>query len=75
MGYYIILYNILLLFGGLFVSGGLRPLPKWPIASAGSAWELWGFGIKWGNEESFWVWFFVWQRGKVKEEGGGGKDI
>ena len=21
--------------GGLFISGGLRPLPKWPIASAG----------------------------------------
>ena len=36
MGYYIILYNILLLFGGLFISGGLRPLPKWPIASAGT---------------------------------------
>ena len=35
MGYYIILYNILLLFGGPFISGGLRPLPKWPIASAG----------------------------------------
>ena len=30
-----ILYNILLLFGGLFISGGLRPLSKWPIASAG----------------------------------------
>ena len=30
-----ILYNILLLlFGGLFISGGLRPPPKWPIASA-----------------------------------------
>ena len=37
MGYYIILYNILLLFGGLFISGGLRPLPKWPIALAGPA--------------------------------------
>ena len=31
-----ILYNILLLFGGLFISGGLRPLPaKWPITLAG----------------------------------------
>ena len=30
-----ILYNILLLlFGGLFVSGGLKPPPRWPIASA-----------------------------------------
>ena len=35
MGYYIILYNILLLFGGLFISGGLRPSPKWPIDSIG----------------------------------------
>ena len=35
MGYYIILYNILLLFGGLFIGGGPRPLPKWPIASTG----------------------------------------
>ena len=34
MGYYIILYNILLLFGGLFISGGLSPPPKWLIASA-----------------------------------------
>ena len=32
-----ILYNILLLFGGLFISGGLRQPPKWPIASAGPA--------------------------------------
>ena len=30
-----ILYNILLLFGGLFISGGLRQQLKWPIASAG----------------------------------------
>ena len=37
MGYYIIIYNILLLFRGLFISGGLRPPPKWPIASAGPA--------------------------------------
>ena len=37
MGYYIILYDILLLFGGLFISGGLRPLPKWPIVSASPA--------------------------------------
>ena len=35
-----ILYNILLLFGGLFVSGGLRPPPRWPIASAGPAYIL-----------------------------------
>ena len=39
------------------------------------SWELWGFGIKWGNEESFWVWFFIWQWGKVKKEGGGGKEL
>ena len=34
--FYGILYNILLLFGGLFINGGLKPPPKWPIASAGS---------------------------------------
>ena len=28
-----ILYNILLLFRGPFISGVLRPPPKWPIAS------------------------------------------
>ena len=35
-----ILYNILLLFGGLFISGGLRPPPKWPIASTSPAFTL-----------------------------------
>ena len=30
----VILYNILLLFGGLLQVGGLRRWPKWPIASA-----------------------------------------
>ena len=30
-----ILSNILLLFESLFISGGLRPPPKWPIALAG----------------------------------------
>ena len=39
MGYYIIIYNILLLFGDFFISGGLRPPPKWPIASAGPAYN------------------------------------
>ena len=34
-----ILYNILLLFGDLFISGGLRPPPKWPIASADPAYS------------------------------------
>ena len=48
MGYYIILYNILLLFEGLFIRGGLRPLPKWPIASAGPAHQL-GFGFNMGS--------------------------
>ena len=40
MGYYIILYNILLLFGGLFISGGLRPSPKWPIVSTGPSYKM-----------------------------------
>ena len=39
----VILYNILLLFGGLFISGGLRPPPKWPIASANPATNHYGF--------------------------------
>ena len=30
----VILYNILLLFGGPLISGGLRQWPKWPIALA-----------------------------------------
>ena len=38
-------------------------------------WELRGFRIKWGIEESFWVWFFLWQRGKVKEEEEEGKEL
>ena len=45
MGYYIILYNILLLFWGLFINGGLRPLPKWPIASAGPAYNVVTFSL------------------------------
>ena len=39
------------------------------------AWELWGFGRKWGNEGSFCAWFFIWQRGKVRKEEGGGKEL
>ena len=35
-----ILYNILLLFEGLFISGGLKPLPKWPIASASPVYHV-----------------------------------
>ena len=34
-----ILYNILLLFEGLFIGGSLRPLSKSPIISAGSAYS------------------------------------
>ena len=30
-----ILSNILLLFESLFISGGVRPPPKWPIALTG----------------------------------------
>ena len=32
---------------------------------------MWDSRIKWGNEGSFCAWFFIWQRGKVKEEEGG----
>ena len=33
-----ILYNILLLFGELFIYGGLMPPPKWSIALASPRW-------------------------------------
>ena len=43
MGYYIIYYYYL---GASFISGGLRPLPKWPIASAGPAYNTPSFPSK-----------------------------